>query len=48
MVAAIEKAGGKPKYTEYPGVGHDSWTRTYANEKVLTWLFEQQKKKKKK
>jgi predicted peptidase len=43
MVAAIEKAGGKPKYTEYPGVGHDSWTRTYADEKVLTWLFEQKK-----
>lgn len=43
MVAAIEKAGGKPKYTEYPGVGHDSWSRTYADEKVLTWLFEQKK-----
>ena len=43
MVAAIEKAGGKPKYTEYPGVGHDSWTRTYADEKVLTWLFAQKK-----
>ena len=44
MIAAIEKAGGKAKYTEYPGVGHDSWTQTYADEKVLTWLFEQQKK----
>ena len=43
MVAALEKAGGKPKYTEYPGVGHDSWTRTYANEKVLAWLFAQKK-----
>ena len=44
MVKAIENAGGKPKYTEYPGVGHDSWTKTYADEKVLTWLFEQKKK----
>jgi len=43
MVAAIEKAGGKPKYTEYPGVGHDSWSRTYADEKVLAWLFAQKK-----
>src|SRR5262249_46123074 len=25
MIEAIKKAGGKPKYTEYPGVGHDSW-----------------------
>ena len=29
MIAAIEKAGGKPKYTELPGVGHDSWTPAY-------------------
>ena len=43
MVAAIEKAGGKPKYTEYPGVGHDSWTQTYSDAKVLDWLFAQKK-----
>ena len=24
MIAAIKKAGGNPKYTEYPGVGHNS------------------------
>ena len=43
MVAAIKKAGGKPKYTEYAGVGHDSWSQTYADEKVLDWLFAQKK-----
>lgn len=43
MVAALEQAGGKPKYTEYPGVKHDSWTATYADEKVLRWLFDQRK-----
>jgi predicted peptidase len=43
MVEAIKKAGGKPKYTEYKGVGHDSWTRTYRDPKVLKWLFEQKK-----
>ncbi|MCX7700159.1 MAG: dienelactone hydrolase family protein [Gemmataceae bacterium] len=43
MVAAIEKAGGKPKYTEYPGVGHDSWTPTYRNAEVLEWLFKQRR-----
>src|SRR5690606_8210741 len=29
MIEAIREAGGDPRYTEYPGVGHDSWTRTY-------------------
>ena len=43
MVKALEEAGGKPKYTEYAGVGHDSWTKTYADEKVLDWLFAQKK-----
>jgi predicted peptidase len=43
MLAAIEKAGGKPKYTEYPGVGHDSWTTTYANPEVMAWLFTQKR-----
>lgn len=43
MVAAIKKAGGEPKYTEYAGVGHDSWTKTYADPKVMAWLFEQKK-----
>jgi predicted peptidase len=45
MIKAIEAAGGKPKYTEYPGVGHDSWTATYKNPEVLQWLFEQKKGK---
>jgi len=43
MVKAIEKAGGKPKYTEYPGVGHDSWTQTYANPEFIAWLFSQKR-----
>jgi poly(3-hydroxybutyrate) depolymerase len=43
MVEAIEEAGGAPKYTEYPGVGHDSWTRTYTNPKVHEWLFAQRR-----
>ncbi|MFT5523323.1 MAG: putative peptidase [Pirellulaceae bacterium] len=41
MIAAIKKAGGEPKYTEYPGVGHNSWAQTYANRKVYDWLFKQ-------
>jgi predicted peptidase len=45
MIAAIKKAGGEPKYTEYKGVGHDAWTPTYRDNKVLDWLFEQKKGK---
>jgi predicted peptidase len=44
MIEAIKKAGGKPKYTEYPGVGHDSWTVTYKDPEMLKWLFAQKKK----
>jgi predicted peptidase len=44
MIAAIRKAGGQPKMTIYPGVGHDSWSATYANPAVLDWLFAQRKK----
>jgi predicted peptidase len=39
MIAAVKKAGGKPRYTEYAGVAHDSWTRTYRDAAVLDWLF---------
>jgi predicted peptidase len=45
MIAAIRKAGGNPKYTELPGVGHDSWTRAYHDpDGIVPWMFEQVKK----
>jgi predicted peptidase len=45
MVEAIRKAGGKIKYTEYPGVGHNSWTPFYADKDgVVPWMFEQRRK----
>ncbi len=44
MVEALKKHGSKVKYTEYPGVNHDSWTKTYNNQEVYDWLFEQKKK----
>ena len=44
MVAAIQAAGGNPKYTEYPGIGHGAWTPTYSNPLVWDWLFAQHKK----
>lgn len=41
MIDALKKAGGTPRYTEYPGVSHDSWTATYANRELYEWLFAQ-------
>lgn len=44
MIAAIRNAGGTPKYTEYEGVGHDSWKPAYQSQELLQWLFAQRKK----
>ena len=44
MIAAIKAAGGMPKYTENPGVGHDSWTATYKDAEMYKWLFAQSRK----
>ncbi len=44
MIEAIRQAGGAPRYTELPGVGHDSWTPAYQSpEGVLPWMFAQRK-----
>ena len=29
MVNALKEAGAKVKYTEYPGVKHDSWIKAF-------------------
>jgi predicted peptidase len=44
MIEAIKAAGGEPKYTEYPGVGHNSWAQTYADPALYKWLFAQRRK----
>ena len=43
MIAAIKAAGGDPKYTEYPGVGHNSWDNAYADPALYDWLFAQKR-----
>jgi predicted peptidase len=45
MVAALQAAGAKVKYSEYPGVKHDSWTNAFAEPELLSWLFSQKKNK---
>lgn len=41
MIAALTKAGGKPKYTEYKGEGHAVWTRVVLEPELLPWMFSQ-------
>ncbi|MCE9529532.1 MAG: dienelactone hydrolase family protein [Planctomycetes bacterium] len=44
MIKALEAAGGKPKNTEYPGVGHNSWDKAYGTDELYTWLLANKKK----
>lgn len=44
MIEAIKKAGGSPKYTEYPGVAHNSWDKAYDTDELYEWLLKQVKK----
>jgi len=43
MIAALTKAGGKPKYTEYKGEGHMIWTRVVTEPELLPWMFSQKR-----
>ena len=43
MVSALRDAGAKPIYTEYPGVGHNSWTPTLESYFFWDWLFAQRR-----
>ncbi len=44
MIAAIRKAGGQPRYTEFPNAGHDIHSAFQETPGVLDWLFTQQRK----
>jgi predicted peptidase len=41
MIAALEAAGGTPKYTEYPDVAHNCWDKTYDMDALYVWLLRQ-------
>ena len=43
MVKALKEAKAKVKYTEYPGVKHDSWKNAFAEPEFLPWLFAQKR-----
>jgi predicted peptidase len=44
MIEAIKAAGGNPKLTVYPGVGHNSWDKAYRDEKLWEWFLQHSKK----
>ncbi len=39
VVEAVQRCGGTAELVVYPGVGHDSWTATYADPSLLEWLL---------
>lgn len=45
MIAALKAAGGKPRFTEVKGGGHNVWSPAYSDKGgVVAWLFEHNRK----
>lgn len=44
MVNELKKAGANVTYSEYPGVGHNSWDNAFAEPQLLDWIFAQERK----
>jgi len=43
IVEASRKAGGNPKYTEYPYVGHSIWGEIQKTPELMDWVFAQRR-----
>jgi predicted peptidase len=41
---ALQEVKAEVKYTEYPGVGHDSWNNAFAEKGLVEWLLSKKKK----
>ena len=44
MYRALQNARARVRYTEYPGVGHNSWDNAFKEPELLPWLFAQKLK----
>ena len=44
MIDALKKAGGSPRHSEFPHVGHNSWDAAYAHEELYSWFLGHAKK----
>lgn len=40
----LQKLGGDTRYSEFPGVYHNSWNNAFAEKELMQWLFSKQKK----
>ncbi|HSC77141.1 MAG TPA: prolyl oligopeptidase family serine peptidase [Candidatus Acidoferrales bacterium] len=43
LVEALRNAGGQVRYSEYAGVGHNSWEKAFAEPDLLPWVFAQKR-----
>ena len=43
MVVHLKSLGANLKYSEYPGVNHNSWENAYADPDLLPWIFAQRR-----
>jgi predicted peptidase len=41
MAARVARLGGRLRYTELPGVGHEAWHPVFADPAIYEWLFAQ-------
>jgi predicted peptidase len=39
LTKALKAAGGNVRYTEYPGVAHNSWEQAYSEVELIPWLL---------
>jgi predicted peptidase len=44
MVKALKEAGGQPRYSEFPYVGHNSWDSAYVTPELYPWLLSHKRK----
>ena len=44
MAEALKAARGDVRYNEYPGVGHNSWDRAYAEGELFPWFLSHRRK----
>jgi predicted peptidase len=45
LTEEVKSRGGNVRYTEYPGVAHNSWDKAYWEDELVPWLLAQKKTK---
>ena len=43
MTSKLIEEGSTARYTEYRGVGHNSWDRAYNDRELLDWMLAQKR-----